>query len=87
MFLFNVTIQNHGGYEDEEYETTVQLTDYPGKFPQAEQYLSLTKKSDTALEFLLDYFARQPDPVVVVFFGALCRSCWGQTMMLSTLRP
>ena len=69
LFLFNVTIQNHGGYEDEEYETTVQLTDYPGKFPQAEQYLSLTKKSDTALEFLLDYFARQPDPVVVVFFG------------------
>lgn len=69
LFLFNVTIQNHGGYEDEEYETTVQLTDKPGKYPQAEQYLSLTKKSDESLEFLLDYFAKQEDPVVVLFFG------------------
>ncbi len=29
LFLFNVTIQNHGGYEDEDYETTVQVNVAP----------------------------------------------------------
>lgn len=69
LFLFNVTIQNHGGYEDEDFETTVQVEGMEGEYPQAEQYLSLTKKSDTALEYLLGYFAEQEDPVVVLFFG------------------
>ncbi len=69
LFLFNVTIQNHGGYEDEDFETTVRVADKPGEYPQAEQYLSLTRKSDDALKFLLDYFKKQPDPVVVLFFG------------------
>ena len=69
LFLFNVTIQNHGGYEDEDYKTTVEIEEAPGEFPQAEQYLSLTKKSDEALEYLIDYFSQQEDPVVILFFG------------------
>lgn len=77
LFLFNVTIQNHGGYEDEDLATTVHVKQ-PGLglspmgeslFPQAEQYLSLTKESDTAFEELIDYFSRQEDPVIVLFFG------------------
>ena len=69
LFLFNVTIQNHGGYDDEDYPTTVQVEQAPGEYPQTEQYLSLTKKSDQALEYLIDYFSRQEEPVVVLFFG------------------
>ncbi|MGI6254111.1 MAG: sulfatase-like hydrolase/transferase [Acutalibacter sp.] len=69
LFLFNVTIQNHGGYEDEDYKTTVEIEEAPGEYPQAEQYLSLTKKSDEALEYLIDYFSQQEDPVVILFFG------------------
>ena len=69
LFLFNVTIQNHGGYEDEDYETTVQIEEAPGEYPQTEQYLSLTKKSDEALEYLIDYFSEQEEPVVILFFG------------------
>ena len=69
LFLFNVTIQNHGGYEDEDYPTTVQVEEAPGEYPQTEQYLSLTKKSDEALEYLLDYFSQVDEPVVVLFFG------------------
>ena len=69
LFLFGVTIQNHGGYEDENFQTTVRVKEAAGEYPQAEQYLSLTKKSDQALEYLLDYFAGQEDPVVVLFFG------------------
>ena len=64
-----MTIQNHGGYEDEDYETTVQVNEVPGEYPQAEQYLSLTKKSDEALEYLIDYFSQQEEPVVILFFG------------------
>lgn len=69
LFLFNVTIQNHGGYDDEDYPTTVQVEQAPGEYPQTEQYLSLTKKSDQALEHLIDYFSQQEEPVVVLFFG------------------
>ena len=69
LFLFNVTIQNHGGYEDENFQTTVRVKEAVGEFPQTEQYLSLTKKSDEALEGLLDYFSQREDPVVVLFFG------------------
>ena len=36
---------------------------------QTEQYLSLTKKSDEALEYLIDYFSQQEEPVVILFFG------------------
>ncbi len=69
LFLFNVTIQNHGGYEDEDFPTTVRVKDTPGEFPETEQYLSLVKKSDEALEKLISYFSQQTDPVVILFFG------------------
>ena len=36
LFLFNVTIQNHGGYDDEDYPTTVQVEQAPGEYPQTE---------------------------------------------------
>ena len=41
----------------------------PGEYPQTEQYLSLTKKSDPALESLIDYFSQKEEPVVILFFG------------------
>ena len=69
LFLFGVTIQNHGGYEDENFQTTVRVKEAAGEYPQTEQYLSLTKKSDQALEYLLDYFSQREEPVVVLFFG------------------
>ena len=69
LFLFNVTIQNHGGYENEDFENTVQIKEAPGEYPQAEQYLSLVQKSDEALEDLIGYFSQQEDPVVILFFG------------------
>lgn len=48
LFLFNVTIQNHGSYTVEDYPAEVQLTDEPGKYPMAEQYLTLANKTDEA---------------------------------------
>lgn len=69
LFLFNVTIQNHGGYEDENYETTVRVRGREGVWPKAEQYLSLTRRSDDSIRYLLDYFEDIDEPVVILFFG------------------
>lgn len=69
QFLFTVTIQNHGGYEDENVPTTVRVSGHEGEWPQTEQYLSLTKLSDEALEDFIGYFEKQENPVVVLFFG------------------
>lgn len=72
QFFFNVTMQNHGGYtyDGNNFETTVHLTgEASGRFPQAEQYLSLMQASDEALAGLLDYFKTYEEPVIVVMFG------------------
>lgn len=69
LFLFDVTIQNHGGYTDPDYPTTVQLTDYPGQFPKAEQFLSLVNQSDQDFKLLIDYFQDYEEPTIILMFG------------------
>jgi phosphoglycerol transferase MdoB-like AlkP superfamily enzyme len=71
IFLFNVTIQNHGGYGEEydNFTSDIHLTEYPGRFPETEQYLSLVKKTDAAVEDLIAYFSAQDEPTVICFFG------------------
>lgn len=71
LFIFGVTIQNHGGYEyeGENYTKTVELQNMSQKYPKAEQYLSLLKESDAALEYLIQYFQNVEEDVVIAFFG------------------
>ncbi len=69
LFLFNVTIQNHGSYTVEDYPAEVQLTDEPGKYPMAEQYLTLANKTDEAFQLLVDYFSQQEEPTIILMFG------------------
>lgn len=72
LFLFNVTMQNHGGYEGgyDNFQQEVELTgEYRGKYPKVDQYLSLVKKSDEALEYLLNYFETVEQPTMIVLFG------------------
>ncbi len=71
LFIFNVTMQNHGGYSGTRLfnnENTVRLTDYPGH-PNVEQYLSLLRESDKAYKTLIDYFAKQKEHTVILLFG------------------
>ena len=71
LFIFNVTMQNHGGYSGTRLfndENTVRLTDYPGH-PNVEQYLSLLRESDKAYKTLIDYFANQKEHTVILLFG------------------
>lgn len=69
-FIFNVTMQNHGGYQGEfdNFENTVDLTQY-GDFPQTERYLSLIRESDRAIEELINYFSEIEEPTLICIFG------------------
>ena len=72
LFIFNVTMQNHGGYEGtyDNFEQEVWLTgQYEGQYPKTDQYLSLMKKSDEAFRYLLDYFSQVDEPTMIVMFG------------------
>ena len=72
LFIFNVTMQNHGGYEGtyDNFEQEVWLTgEYEGKYPKTDQYLSLMKRSDQAFQYLVEYFSRTDEPTMIVMFG------------------
>jgi phosphoglycerol transferase MdoB-like AlkP superfamily enzyme len=74
LFVFNVTMQNHGGYEIEEprlkERADIHLTgELEGKYPMVDQYLSVMKLSDEALEYLLGYFAESDQTTMIVMFG------------------
>lgn len=72
LFLFNVTMQNHGGYDEiyDNYEQRIHLTgDLEGKYPMADQFLSLMRTSDDALQWLLEYLEGVEEPTMVVLFG------------------
>ena len=71
LFLFNVTMQNHGGY-NVPIRSDVELVSiekqYSG-YSDVINYLTLIRESADAFKELLDYFAAQPDPVIICMFG------------------
>lgn len=71
LFLFNVTIQNHGGYmlDTVGIPKWVAMHGEYRKYTQAEEYLSLIRASDKALEELITYFQQIDEPTMVIFFG------------------
>lgn len=74
MFLFNVTMQNHGSYSDdypkERYEKQIWLTgENEGKYPATDVFLSLMKYSDDAIEKLVTYFSAVDEPTAIILFG------------------
>lgn len=68
LFLFNVTIQNHGGYlTNTNWKQPVEVE---GKYyTEANEYLSSTKESDNAFKYLIDYFKTQSEPTIICMFG------------------
>lgn len=68
LFVFNVTMQNHGGYQDLYTNFTPDITAGLNNF-SLDQYLSLVELSDQALEKLISYFSTVDEKTVVVFFG------------------
>lgn len=69
LFLFNVTMQNHGGYEEAFHNFKPDVI-VEGTFSKAlNSYLSLLKLTDSALEDLIGYFESAEEDTVIVFFG------------------
>lgn len=68
-FIFNVTMQNHGGYTDEYYNLTNSVSAINCNSNALNQYLTLIQKTDSDIESLVNYFKTVDEDTVIVFFG------------------
>ena len=69
LFVFNVTMQNHGGYDQTYTNFSPGISVDGVNSISVSQYFSLIKLSDQALEQLIDYFSGADEKTVIVFFG------------------
>lgn len=71
FFLFNVTMQNHGGYSRYKSETDITVTPESEELQSAQllEYLSLIRETDTAFQMLTEYFEREHDRTLILMFG------------------
>ena len=68
-FNFALTIQCHGGYDYEDYESTVHITNLEDEYPAADQYLSLIKETDEAFGSLIENLKGSEEKTIVLMFG------------------
>lgn len=69
QFIFNVTMQNHGGYGDAFPNFEEEIRAENVKDERLDRYLSLMRVSDRELQRLTEYFEAQEEPVILLFFG------------------
>lgn len=71
QFIFNITIQNHGGYyiTDMEGMEIVELEDKWHEYSDVETYLTLIKESDQQINDFINYFRAVDEPVILCIFG------------------
>lgn len=67
IFNFTLTMQNHGSYTDENFINSVIALN--NEYPKLNQYLSLLKIADNALEYLISYFEKQEEHTIILLFG------------------
>ena len=67
LFLFDITMQNHSGYTNKYFQADVNCEGYDSD--EADQYFSLLKLSDQAIEYLITYFEQVDEPTMIVMFG------------------
>lgn len=70
LFIFNVTMQNHGEYDFKNFTNTVHLKNFDGASKDyMEQYLTLMHLSDQALRRLIGYLETREEKILLCFFG------------------
>lgn len=70
LFIFNVTMQNHGGYGMGQQMPGAFLSDEMSDlYPFASLYMYLINRSDYAFQRLLSYFAESEEPTIILMFG------------------
>ena len=71
QFIFDLTMQNHSGYETGEIPEEMQLdVVYAGKSdPEVNEYLSCIQQSDEDLKYLIEELRTLDQKVIICFFG------------------
>lgn len=71
QFVFDVTIQNHGGYDTGlvPEEDQVHLDSDAVDNPEIDEFLAAMHQSDEDLRWLIDELNQRDEPTIVVFFG------------------
>lgn len=67
LFVFDLTIQNHGGYAKSDVNRQVKAVNVSSE--EADTYLSLIQESDDDLKELIHYFEKVEEPVVICMYG------------------
>lgn len=73
-FIFNITMQNHGGYDEQglaqlSEDEIVSVDEAYAWSTGLIEYQSLIAKTDAALEELIEFFRKEDSPVIICFFG------------------
>lgn len=69
LFIFDVTMQNHGDYEEKESEPEQRIKALNVRNAEVDLYLSLIRESDSAFEELVQYFEKQDTRTMICMFG------------------
>ena len=69
LFLFGITMQNHGGYTNKSFDEPIRIVSPANHYPLATQYINLIRESDRAFEDFIEYYKNQEEPTIVLFFG------------------
>lgn len=74
LFLFGITMQNHGGYWPETLHTPTQVNFTAQGYQESTQacmhdYFAGIRASDEALGELIRYFSASEEPTIVIYFG------------------
>ena len=70
-FMFDVTLQNHSGYErwlDVERDESVEKYG-SNLYPDTQVYLSLIRASDDAIKQLVEKYENSDEPTMIIYFG------------------
>ena len=69
IFIFNVTMQNHGPYDyiGSNFTSKTYLTNTDDN--RINQYLTLINETDKAFNSLINYFSNVTEPTIILFFG------------------
>lgn len=67
LFIFDLTMQNHGDYNQKNIAHDVVATNW--ELPHVDEYLSCIKISDEAFADLVGYFEKQDEKVIICMYG------------------
>jgi len=68
LFIFDLTMQNHGGYEETNIDVSISALNAHNT-TESDNFLSLMKISDNAFRELINYFNQVDEPTLICMFG------------------